>query len=863
LVLPQFSARKTIVTRFLSFLLLVLAGSFPVSSLSAEQDPPLTRIQAMTGCDRLAADPYDAKRPEGLPGVHAGLIDAAKALETCETAIKLAPEDMRFLHQAGRAALVMDAPSQWPKARSYFEKAATGGYGASHRMLAEILINPMGDQDKATPSMAVNSLGYRPAQDAAVLMHLRKAEEAGDIAALVLKGEFFLSGRLVYSDVQTAEALFLKAAEKGVPLGDYALGMFYAHGPSARRDYGQARAAFERAMDKEEPDAFLALGEMAERGLGEIRDLDKAKRLYNKAIGLGSLKAMIALARMPSAAESVSQPDKVLLKKAAQKGESTAWLLLHGSSLASESDAEGRKSAEALLRHAAEARHGMAFVTLGEDAERRKDDAAALSLYEKGVDLGDARAASLKGAVLLRQGRDADAESILRKAAQRGDDQAALLFAELLIRLFRQQEAEGWFQLAAYANVDGARRALAKHYSEGSIGRQSITAARQWYTRALEGGDERARMGLALALLAEAGKTGDYEEAKKALLAVPKGVDQGEARWQLGLMALNGLGQAVDAKAARDHFIAAAERNVIGAANMLGALYEGDQLGAPDLAKAREWYVKAAENNDTSAMFRLAALEVERGPNPEAEAEAFKWLERAASIGMSEAKVALAAAYHHGFGTSKDSMKAFKLLTELADAGDFLGRLNVARAYEIGLGTAVNLEEAQARYNSIYEQEGSPLARLGLARLAEKGTKTTPPDPANALYLYSSIVESVSDEASLAVVRLKSADGPLQDKEGALLELRRSFTQTLPETAAALARMVCPDKAKTDECKEALARLDEFAGFEYPEAFEALAKLHEEGIGMKKDAAKAATFHERAKEARRRQLLLAQFIFLD
>jgi uncharacterized protein len=863
LVLPQFSARKVIVTRFSNFLLLVFASVFPVFAVYAEQDPPLTRIQAMTGCDRLAADPYDVKRPEGLPGIHAGLIDAPKALQTCEAAMKLAPEEARFAHQAGRAAMVLDAPRNWDKARGYFEVAANAGHGAAHRMLAEILMNPLGDQDRGLPSATAGAGAYHPAQDAAILAHLRQAENAGDIAALVLKGRMFLSGRLIYGDAQLAEALFVKAAEKGAPVGDLALGVFYAHGPSARRDYGQARASFERVMDLEEPDAFLAMGEMAERGLGEIRDIDKAKRLYEKAIGLGSISAITAMAVLVGSQNPDGRPDKTLLAQAASKGDAAAWLLLTAQTLKQTDDITALKAAQEPLRRMAAARHGAALVALGDDAEWRKSYDDALGYYAQGAKLGSARANALQGGVLSRQGRDVEAEPILQRAAQAGDDEAALLLAELLIRQFRQQAAEGWFQLAAYANVDGARRAIGKHYAEGTIGRQSITAARQWYTRAIEGGDKRAQLGLALALLAEGGKTGDYDEAKKALRAVPKGMDEGEARWQLGLMALNGLGQPVDAKAALDHFVAAAELGVTGATNMLGALYEGDQLGPPDLAKARQWYVKAAESNDTSAMFRLAALEVERGPIPEAEVEAVRWLERAAHIGLGEAKLALAAAFHYGIGTPKDSLKAFKLLSELADAGDFAGRLNVARAHEIGIGTPANPEEALARYTSIYEQDGSPLARLGLARLAEKGTKTTPPDPANALYLYRAIVESVNDEASLAVVRLKSAEGPLQDKDGALIELQRSLSQTLPETAAALARLVCPDKARVEECEAALGRVDEAVAYEYPEAAEARAKLHEEGIGKPKDPASAAALRAKAKENRRRQLLLGQFLFID
>ncbi len=206
--------------------------------------------------------------------------------------------------------------------------------------------------------------------------------------------------------------------------------------------------------------------------------------------------------------------------------------------------------------------------------------------------------------MLVRLGKDGEAEPILREAAERGNDDAALRYAELLIRQFRQQEAEGWFQLAAYANVEGARRALGTHYKDGTIGRRrSVENAKAWYRRAIEGGDEGARIGLAAVSLEQAAQSGDYDEARRLYASIPDGVDFAEAQWQLGLMAMNGLGQDVDLQKALSHFEAAAAKSDVRAMGMIAALYEGDRLGAPDLAKAREWYVKAAELADPSAMF--------------------------------------------------------------------------------------------------------------------------------------------------------------------------------------------------------------------------------------------------------------------
>ncbi len=87
----------------------------------------------------------------------------------------------------------------------------------------------------------------------------------------------------------------------------------------------------------------------------------------------------------------------------------------------------------------------------------------------------------------------------------------------------------------------GARSA--RNYKDGTIGRRSVENAKAWYRRAIEGGDEGARIGLAAVSLEQAAQSGDYDEARRLYASIPDGVDFAEAQWQLGLMAMNGLGQ--------------------------------------------------------------------------------------------------------------------------------------------------------------------------------------------------------------------------------------------------------------------------------------------------------------------------------
>jgi uncharacterized protein len=817
----------------------------------AEESVPLTRLQAMTGCDRFAADPHDRARPEGLPGVAHGLVSVKEALEICKQAAALAPDEARYAYQAGRAALLAGDKAA---GRVLLEKAAASDYAAAHRALGLLAASPdianLPSDDGAPLTLAA----LAPSRKPQMLRHLRIAAEKGDEAARVELGYALLSGALLYSDVTIAEALLRKAAANGEPLADVALGWFYAHGPSARRDYGQARAAFERAMDKGEPEAFRSLGEMAETGLGEIRDTDKARRLYRKAIEAGSVSAIVSMALLEEgkAADSATA-DRQALAKAASLGDIRALRLL----------ADAGDPAAPSLRDLARLRDAPALLSLARKELAANAMPEASPLLDIAIALGLPEAKTAKGEWLVASGRDGEAEPLLLAAAQSGDDLGALRYAELLVRLGRQQEAEGWFQLAAYANVPGARKAMGTHYRDGTIGRKSADGARQWYRRAMEGGDETARIGMALAALDAAGQSGDYSEAKQLFRAIPDGPDFAEAQWQLGFMAMNGLGQQVDNQEALERFMAAGAKGDPRSLNMIGSLYEGDRLGEPDLTEAKIWYVKAAELNDTGAMMRLAAMASDRLPAADAGPEAVRWLEAASHLGLAEAKLALAAAHHHGIGVPKDDARALRLVRELADIGDFAGRLNLARFTELGIGEPKDLEKARELYRVLFDEASTPLAQLGLARIAEAGTPVNPADPAYALYLYSAVADTSLDDASAAVARIKLAPGPLQDDAGALVEMRKGLTSDLPKTLGLLARYACAKPDLKSDCETALRRLTEMTESGINDARPVLAGLIADGIGIVKDVKQAASMMEDEKLAVQKTLLTGQFLLIE
>jgi hypothetical protein len=103
-------------------------------------------------------------------------------------------------------------------------------------------------------------------------------------------------------------------------------------------------------------------------------------------------------------------------------------------------------------------------------------------------------------------------------------------------------------------------------------------------------------------------KMAHYAEAKQIWTALAeRGV--GEAWFNLGILAEDGLGEPKDAAEARRRYEKGAEAGSRNSALQLAALLQGNRLGAPDLAAARHWLKRAAELGDEGAAAQLAALD--------------------------------------------------------------------------------------------------------------------------------------------------------------------------------------------------------------------------------------------------------------
>jgi hypothetical protein len=110
-----------------------------------EPSDPL-RLDLVTECDRLAANPLDPQRPPSVAGVLLDKIDIVPALTACNAAMHQYPDVGRFVYQAGRVAV---AQKDYVLARQLFEKQAAAGNAAAMNGLGYLYSNGYKDYVEA------------------------------------------------------------------------------------------------------------------------------------------------------------------------------------------------------------------------------------------------------------------------------------------------------------------------------------------------------------------------------------------------------------------------------------------------------------------------------------------------------------------------------------------------------------------------------------------------------------------------------------------------------------------------------------------------------------------------------------------
>ena len=183
--------------------------------------------------------------------------------------------------------------------------------------------------------------------------------------------------------------------------------------------------------------------------------------------------------------------------------------------------------------------------------------------------------------------------------------------------------------------------------------------------------------------------------AARAVWETLAGIGKGDALFNLGVLAEDGLGEPRDMPKAEALYTSAAQTGNFKARYRLGMLYSASALLARDVEKARMYLTLATEGGDKDALATLAALEQPssvRTPFQQAE-----WL-----------------------GASGRQAEAAGLYRELADAGDSRAQTRLAGMHEAGLGVERSLPEAARRFG-IAAQAGEAEAQYALAVMLRTG----------------------------------------------------------------------------------------------------------------------------------------------
>lgn len=209
-------------------------------------------------------------------------------------------------------------------------------------------------------------------------------------------------------------------------------------------------------------------------------------------------------------------------------------------------------------------------------------------------------------------------------------------------------------------------------------------------------------------------------------------VGNGDALFNLGVLAEDGLGEARDMNKAEALYTSAATSGNFKAQYRLGLLYATGELLGKNPDKARHFLGQAAQAGDQDAADMLAAMD-----SPDAELTPFQQAERLSSEGRHAqaaaryaelaqaghitAQTRLAWMYEAGRGVEQNLAEAARRFAQAAEAGDADAQYALAVMFRTGRGQTRSLPDSQ-RWLRLAAEQGHPAAVAALASGRSAGT---------------------------------------------------------------------------------------------------------------------------------------------
>ena len=395
-------------------------------------------------------------------------------------------------------------PIDRQKALEWFRKGASLGYKQAEYEVAWLLTQ-LSDEARAHKQQTTQSEKIIKEEKRQSLLALRKAADKGNPEAQTAIGNAYLTGQQGIRDIRLAVEFFQKAAQAESKQAAFQLAMIYFVGEGViEQDVNRAVCYMEQSAKAGFPMAEYMLGEWYRKGYTGCQDCDKAFMWMQRAAKHGVPLAQSRLGDMyhfGMCAPKILSEAFYWYCQAAQREYTYAQLMISTMySLGAAVDHDFEKSVYWQQRAHLHADYYLAEYQIGRLFEAGKgfdqDKRAAVKYYLRAANahlaLAQAKLGDLYSNTLDRLFDYDLAYEWYRKAAGQGMPYArynlGVLLSQACVRVKgdRDKQAAAWLKKAAHSGFKPAMYQLAWLYFKGKGVRQSYARAYGWWYVALE-----------------------------------------------------------------------------------------------------------------------------------------------------------------------------------------------------------------------------------------------------------------------------------------------------------------------------------------------------------------------------------------
>lgn len=323
-----------------------------------------------------------------------------------------------------------------------------------------------------------------------------------------------------------------------------------------------------------------------------------------------------------------------------------------------------------------------------------------------------------------------------------------------------------------------------------------------------------------------------------------------QAQYGLGLLHYQGArGLNIQYDKALHYFSRAAEAGNNYAMAYLGKLYlEGGQFVRQDNQTAIKYFRMAADKGNPIGQAGMGIVYFYGSGVERDFSRAFKYFQLSADQGYVEGHFMLGVIYYHGYGVRKDFKMAVKHFHLAAQLGHVLGYYNLAQMHATGTGVLRSCDTATEFYKNVAER-GSSAQMFMEAHAAYKENDI---DKALVKYMFLAELGYEVAQSNVAYILDQFSTNLFSRSESlkrALVNWNRAAGQGYHIARLKLGDYYYYGKGTPVDYQQAALHYKSASESSHnPQAMFNLAYMHENGLGLRKDAHLAKRFYDMASE---------------